>query len=152
MTPEPLSGVEFRRLRAGDIGMVLRMNDDFREGFAAREHAERFLADARNWLFAAIEGGRVIGFAYGYELTRLSGARAMLYVHEVGVTEGRQRRGVGSALMRALMDECRAADIGKLFLTAYRSNAGANALYRSLGGEVCAGSQGDDVVYWFRLG
>lgn len=140
----------FRRLGEADISLVMAMNRDFREGFACEESARAFLKNPRNWVFAAILDGAVIGFADGYELERLDGQARMLYIHEIGVTERHQRQGVGFAMMRALKEACRAAGIGKYYLWTCQNNVGANALYRKLGGEVCHESQGEDVIYFFR--
>ena len=143
---------ECRRLGPEDLELALGMNAGFRPGLVEREQAAAFLADRRCWLFAAVGEGQVIAFAYGYRLPRLSDSGEPLYVHEVGVMEAWQRRGVGTRLMEALKAACRADGIPRIFLTAYQSNAGANALYRKTGGQYCPESQGKDVVYWFDTG
>lgn len=141
-----------RRLGEADIEAVMAMNRDFREGFIDREKALAFLRDESCWLFAALMEDTVIGFAYGYELRRLDKKGNMLYIHEVGVIERFQRRGVGYAMMRALGECCREKGICRYFLSAYQNNAGANALYQKLGGQVNAESQGKDVLYHFPTG
>ena len=146
-----MTGVVFRRLTAGDLDKVLSMNRTFREGFAEAAAAKAFLEDASCWLWAAVSDGAVIGFAYGRTLLRLDGAKPSLYIHEVGVAEGFQRRGVGFAMLSAMMDACRDSGVGKCFLFCDRKNAGANALYRKLGGEVSQDSQGQDTCYFFPL-
>lgn len=143
--------ITFRRLNAQDLDMALAMNHTFREGFLNASAARDFLRNPANWLWAAVCGGAVIGFAYGYALQRLDGAGPMLYIHEVGAAEPWQRQGVGFRMMSALKDACRAAGLSKLFLSCYQSNAGANALYRKLGGEVDSVSHGDDTCYCFPL-
>jgi ribosomal protein S18 acetylase RimI-like enzyme len=141
----------YRKLTVRDIDMVMKMNDSFREGFACYANAVEFLSNPNNWLFAAVEGETIVGFAYGYELSRLNDAGNMLYIHEVGVMEAYQRRGVGTGLMTALKAACAAQGMSKCFLSAYQSNAGANALYRKVGGQVSEASGGDDVNYYFSL-
>lgn len=101
--------IEYRRLAARDIQLALGMNADFRERLIDRDAVEKFLNDERNWLFAAIHADKVIGFAYGYRMARMDGAADMLYIHEVGVADAVQRRGVGTAMMRALLDDARRA-------------------------------------------
>jgi ribosomal protein S18 acetylase RimI-like enzyme len=108
------------------------------------------LSNPANWLFAAVGDGAVIGFAYGYELGRLDGNGRMLYIHEVGVTEPCRRQGVGCRLMTELKAACKKAGIAKYFLSAYQSNAAANALYRKLGCEVSAESGGNDTMYYLK--
>lgn len=97
--------IEYRRLMPSDIPLALGMNADFRERLIDRDAVEKFLNDERNWLFAAIHADKVIGFAYGYRMARMDGAADMLYIHEVGVADAVQRRGVGTAMMRALLDD-----------------------------------------------
>ena len=143
--------IEYRKLTLSDLSMVVKMNTDFREGFIRPENVKAFLADERNWLFAAVADKQVIGFAYGYELPRLDRDAPMLYIHEVGVLDVYQRQGIGFALMTALKATTRASGICKIFLTTYQNNDAANALYRKAGGEAPAESQGNDTVYWFRI-
>lgn len=97
--------IEYRRLTPSDIPLALGMNADFRAGLVDRAVVEKFLNDERNWLFAAIHADNVVGFAYGYRMARMDGAADMLYIHEVGVADAVQRRGVGTAMMRALLDD-----------------------------------------------
>ena len=143
--------MEYRRLAADDVTLVLNMNRDFREGFSEENSVKAFLGDPDCWLFAAVSENRIIGFAYGYALQRLNTQRKMLYIHEVGVLEEYQRQGIGTRLMEALRKDCEAEKICKMFLTCYENNAGANALYRKAGGQYCDESQGRDTVYWFPI-
>ncbi len=138
-----------RKLDVQDLDLVMGMNQDFRAGFACRESALEFLANPDHWLYAAILQNRIIGFAYGYELRRLDSQGNMLYIHEVGVMEQYQRRGVGYRMMSELKDACREKGICKYFLSAYQNNIGANALYQKLGGTVSGESLGNDTNYYF---
>jgi predicted acetyltransferase len=85
----------FRRLTAEDHDLVMAMEGSFREGFICRENGLAFLENPMNWLFACTQDGRVIGFAYGYELNRLNNIGNMLYIHEVGVLKEFHWQGVG---------------------------------------------------------
>ena len=144
--------MEYRKLTLRDLDAVLGMNAGFREGFIDAACAAEFLRDERNWIFAAIENGEVLGFAYGYALNRLDRAQKQLYIHEVGVRDDKQRQGIGTAMMRALLALCKEENICKCFLTCYQNNTAANALYQKLGGSVPAESQGNDRVYYFPIG
>lgn len=146
---EPLP-VTCRRLTADDLPLALRMQEDFRAALLSHEGAAAFLADPSCWLFAALAEDRVVGFSYGYALPRPDGRR-MLYIHEVGVMDACQRRGVGTALMTALKEAARADGLQRIFLIAHQGNAAANALYRKCGGEVSADSAGNDTTYFFQL-
>ena len=127
----------------------MQLNAVFREGIAEEKPLGEFLSDPDCWLFAAMEGRNILGFAYGYRLRRLHGEGAMLYIHEVGVVPSERHRGIGTRLMEELKAACRKDGIEKIFLTTYRSNDAANGLYRKTGGEVSPESNGEDTVYWF---
>lgn len=92
----------------------------------------------------------MIGFAYGYQLRRLNDIGDMLYIHEVGVREDRQRQGIGYALLTALKGECRNHGLCRFFLITSENNEGANALYRKAGGELSKDSGGSDVGWLFQ--
>lgn len=140
-----------RRLTEDDLDLILSMNHTFRKGFAEPAAARAFLQNPSNWFWAAIRGKTVVGFAYGYVQQRLGISRPVLYLNEVGVAEAMQRQGIGFAMMAALKAACLAAGIGKYFLYCSQNNAGANALYRKLGGEIGVESGGSDRVYYFPL-
>ena len=143
--------VIYRPLSLTDLDMLLEMNKNFREGFVSLQGAEAFLSKQDNLFFAAVKDNTVIGFAFGYRLNRLDSNCTMLYIHEVGVKEAWQRQGVGFHMMNALKQWCKENGVGKIFLTCYQNNLGANKLYRKLGGEVSAESQGNDTVYFFPV-
>lgn len=141
----------YRKLYPEDIRLVVDMNLNYREGFICRKNAELFLQNPANWIFAAVDGKKIIGFAYGYELNRLNDIGNMLYIHEVGVMKKNQRQGVGFSLMTELMKVSKTKGICRLFLSAHQNNIGANALYKKLGGEVSPDSKGNDTCYHFQI-
>lgn len=138
-----------RKLTENDIDMVMDMNKNFRDGFICYDNALTYLENQRNWLFAAVANDVIIGFAYGYELNRLNDIGNMLYIHEVGVMHKYQKQGVGYRMMSELKEECKNKKICRYFLSAYQNNAGANSLYKKLGGVVSEESQGNDTNYIF---
>ena len=72
----------YRKLTFSDLDMVARMETDFGSDFICRENAKGFLEDPKNWLFVCIEGGRAVGFAFGYELKRIRKNGNMFYILE----------------------------------------------------------------------
>ena len=140
-----------RKLDQADAEMVMGMNQDFRKNFVTLSGIREFLKKNENWMFAAIEGERIIGFAYGYELCRLDGKGTMLYLHEVGVMERFWRQGIGYRLITELKHACKAKNICKIFLTTSQNNVAANALYRKLNGQFSSESDGQDSCYYFPV-
>jgi len=143
--------VVYRALTTDDIDMILGMNRNFREDFVSHDSAKAFLSKPDNLMFAAVFENMVIGFAFGYRLPRLDGGKPMLYLHEIGVMDEWQRQGIGCAMMNALKQWCKENCVGKVFLTCYQNNIGANKLYKKVGGEVPPESQGNDTVYFFPI-
>lgn len=137
----------YRRLNISDLQKVLNMNKDFREGFICEENARQFLLNRMNWLFACIEGERVIGFCYGYELNRLNDIGNMLYIHEVGVLPEYQRQGIGKTMLNSIKASCKLLGICRFFLFTEKSNVAACALYDSVRG---VPAHEDDVAYFFN--
>jgi ribosomal-protein-alanine N-acetyltransferase len=140
-----------RKLNKDELFMVMEMNRSFREGLAVRNNAEAFLNNPSNWIYAAVADDTVLGFAYGYELSRLNDIVNMLYIHEVGVMEEYQRRGIGYTLLSRLKEECSKRGICRFFLITGQNNIAANALYKKLGGEISAESDGNDRAYFIRI-
>jgi len=138
----------FRKLGLSDLPMVLNMETDFRAGFICEENARLFLSDPMNWIFACIQDGRIIGFAYGYELNRLNDAGNMLYIHEVSVLPEFQRQGVGRGILNGIKSLCKLSGICKFFLHTANSNLAACALYESCGGKP---AHDDGVAFFFNV-
>jgi ribosomal protein S18 acetylase RimI-like enzyme len=142
-----MSDRSFRKLNISDLSMVMNTENDFRSNFICQENARQFLLNPMNWIFACIEDNRIIGFAYGYELNRLSDIGNMLYIHEVGVLPDFQRQGIGKQMLNGIKRLCKLSGICRFFLITEKSNTAACALYESAGGEP---AHDDDVTYFFN--
>ncbi len=138
----------YRKLNLSDLDMVLQMEEDFRSGFVCEDNARAFLSSPTNWMFACIEDGRIIGFVYGYELSRLDDVGNMLYIHEIGVLPEFRRQGVGKRLLNNIRALCRLSGICCFFLYTEQSNQSACSFFESVGGEP---ARDDDVAYYFNL-
>ena len=96
-----------------------------------REDIESF-ANAPNVVrLVAIWRDSVVGWADVQRMERLG------YAHRgvlgMGVVAGHRRRGIGRALLDAVLDRSRALGVSRLELEVFRSNVGAIALYRQAG-------------------
>jgi len=109
--------------------------------------AHEFLADPRHHLAVAIDDGQVIGFASGVHYVHPD-KPPELWINEVGVADSHQQRGVGRAVMRALLDHARSLGCGEAWVLTDESNAPAKKLYAS-----CGGTAGDvpSIVFTFTL-
>lgn len=116
---------------------------------AVPEAAEAFLADVRNVAYGAYDGDVAVGYVRAALLTRPDDVRPQVFLYDVGVDEGARRRGHGGALVRALLEECRAIGASEAFVLTNRSNAAAMALYASTGAVSDAGDDEVSLVWSF---
>jgi hypothetical protein len=127
---------------------VLHMETDFRVGFINLENARQFLSNPMNWLFAYIKDGRIIGFAYGYELNRLNNIGNMLYIHEVGSCLSISAKALASRFYRALR-VCANHWVFVNFFCIHKNPIFPTAhCYESVGGN--AGDR-DSISYYFNI-
>ncbi|MGM1064256.1 GNAT family N-acetyltransferase [Saccharothrix sp. Mg75] len=112
---------------------------------APREDATRaFLADDRHHLLVAYVDGEPAGFVSGVETIHPDKGVEM-FLYELGVDEAHRRRGVGTALVGALVDLARARGCTGAWGGTERDNAAALATYRRAGADTDFGTV---VVSW----
>ena len=115
---------------------LLRRNDaesGFDPLLVNRENAAAFNAinpPAQGFLFYARVGGRLVGYA---RLDRDRGAAAGIGVVALTVLEAFRRKGLGEALMRALLDAAAKERLRQVWLSVRRDNTPAIRLYEKLG-------------------
>ena len=91
---------------------------------------EAFLREARtpsSFYVVAVLGEEVVGFA-GMQQVLDEG-----YITNIAVAEACRRKGLGRAMLGALIDHCRESGASFLTLEVRQSNAPAIALYESMG-------------------
>ena len=120
-----------RRLGPGEVGAVVAASHLFDEP-VTEEWAAAFLAGAGNHLLVAYVDDRPAGFVTGVEVLHPDkGPEMMLY--ELGVDEPYRRRGVGSHLVRRLVDLARRRGCRTVWVLTEPDNAPAAATYRRAG-------------------
>lgn len=109
--------------------------------FPVSEHGAReFLAmPGHRLLLARTPDGTAVGFVSGV-LMRHPDKEPEMFVYELGVAQSHRRRGIATALLRALAMEALALDCTGMWTGTERGNAAALATYRSLGATVDAES------------
>ena len=132
-------------LTASDIALLMNAVDGVFDNPVDEQMTREFLEDPRHHIVVAISDGVVIGFAsaihYGHP-----DKPPELWIDEVGVAPSHQNRGVGKAILREMLRLGKGLGCVNAWVLTDRSNAAANALYRSVGGRV---AQGDTVMYEF---
>ena len=69
----------------------------------------------------------------GTELLQLASRRRQMFVYEIGVDKPFRRRGVATALIKALLQDCRERGFEEAFVFTDPANVPAVELYRSTG-------------------
>ena len=94
--------------------------------------SERFLASPGHHLLMAFEDERPAGFVSGVELTHPDKGTEM-FLYELAVDEAWRRRGIGRALVEALLDVARAMGCYDMWVLTDDDNAAALGTYRASG-------------------
>ena len=94
-----------------------------------------FLADERHHLLIGYLADRPAGFVTAVELLHPDKPRPEMFIYELGVDPGYQRRGVATALMQRLVQLCHERGCGEMFVLTDEDNVAGRAAYRKAGGE-----------------
>lgn len=121
MLMQPGDYEEIYALWNGMPGIGLRAGDDDKEGIA------RFLARNPHTCMVARQDGLLVGVVLGGH----DGRRGHIY--HMAVHPASRRRGVGRALVQALLEAMRREGIRKVGLVAYGANDEGNAFWREMG-------------------
>jgi ribosomal-protein-alanine N-acetyltransferase len=130
--------VHLRALRWWDVESVLPLERELFGGDPPWT-AEQFWSELAHvpdtrWYVAAEDGGDLVGYAG----LRASGPGDPADVQTIAVAPGHQRRGVGTMLMAALIDEAGRRATGDLLLEVRADNAAALEFYARHGFEQIA--------------
>lgn len=128
------------RLTTDDLELARRgfalMADVF--GTAGPPLGDRYLTDllAREdvWAVVATVDGEVVGAVTAHLLPMTRAEESELFVYDLAVSADRQRRGVGTALMRHLTDAAWAAGVACVFVPADNEDGHVLEFYRATGG------------------
>ena len=136
-----------RLLGAGDSGVLVRVDDDVFDEPVQPALAAAYLAHPDNLLAVALEDGIVVGMASAIAYLHPD-KPLQLFVNEVGVASRAQRRGIGRALLDAIVERGRAMGCKEAWVATEVSNTAARALYVAAGG---AEDPDHAVVYTWKL-
>ena len=119
-----------RRLGPRDSADLHRALELFRDH--ARIQPDQFLSDPATLTFVAEANEGIVGWAYGYQLSRPEGTSAFL-LYEIEVAPHARRRGHGSALIAACLAEAERHNCQKAWVLAKASAQAAIEFYRATG-------------------
>lgn len=127
--------LETRILDSSDQAILANVAPDVFDNALDPRLVREFLGDPRHHLAVAIAGGQVIGFASGVHYVHPD-KPAELWINEVGVSADHQGRGVGKAVVRALLEHGRRLGCEQAWVLTDDTNTAAMRLYGSVGGRV----------------
>jgi len=106
-----------------------------------------FLHDKRHHLAVAIDQDQVVGFASGVHYVHPD-KPAELFINEVAVAPSHHRRGIGKAVIEALLERATLLGCREAWVLTDRDNQAAMGLYASTGG---APGPHDHVMFTYHL-
>jgi ribosomal protein S18 acetylase RimI-like enzyme len=123
--------MRIERVGAGDDAKVAQASNLF-DGPARADATRRFLSERGHHLLLAYLGDTPVGFVTGVELTHPDKGTEML-LYELGVARGQRRRGIGTALVAALVGLAREVGCAGMWALTDQDNRAALATYRAAG-------------------
>ena len=118
--------MRIRRLGIGDGAALREVLAAFR-GYE-RVEPDDFLSDPNSFVMIADTSENIIGWAYGYILSRPEGQHSML-IYELEVEANHRRRGVASQLISSCVDLANESGCYQAWLLTERDNSPAMEFY-----------------------
>lgn len=138
--------VDIRAYSPADRDAIMALAPRLTDGVAHWRDPAAVLAAVQGWMaaaadtaaepghvvYVAVDGDEIVGVVAAAERTHFSG-QADAYVGELVTAAGKERRGIGRALMQAAEAWGAARGLDHLTLETGAANAAARALYAALG-------------------
>jgi GNAT superfamily N-acetyltransferase len=140
--------IDIKVLRAGEEAVLANIADGVFDHAVEPGAAARFLAEPRHHIAVAIDDGKVVGFASGVHYFHPDQLLPELFVNEVGVAPSHQNRGLGKAIVTALLQQGRELGCGEAWVLTERDNEAAMRLYAACG---AVDAPTDHVMFEFPL-
>jgi ribosomal protein S18 acetylase RimI-like enzyme len=125
--------IKIKVLQRGDDSVLTSVAPEVFDNPVDAKRTKEFLEDPRHHIAVAIEDGLVVGFATGVHYIHPD-KPPELWINEVAIAPTHRHRGIGKAVLGALLDMGRTHHCKVAWVLTDRSNLAALALYSSLGG------------------
>lgn len=125
--------IKIKVLQRSDERILMNVAAEVFDNPINAEFTREFLEDNRHHIAVAIDDGLVVGFASGVDYMHPD-KPPELWINEVGLAPTHRRRGLGKAVLKALLEVGRARNCKVAWVLTDRTNAAAMALYTSVGG------------------
>ena len=134
--------MEYKLLERNDLELMEEVLKDDNMKYNIT-NLNNFLNDDNAYGFIAKDNNKVVGFAYGYNLTRPDG-KTMFYLHSIGMLPNYQNNGYGSKLLSYIKEYSKKLGCKEMFVITDKGNPRACHVYEKLGG---INDYEDEVVY-----
>lgn len=121
-----------------DEGLFCRVADGVFDRAIRPEMLRRFLVHPEHHMAVALEGRVVVGMCTANEYLHPD-KDVQAWINELGVAPTHRRRGIGRALVVAMLDRLRGRGVPRVWIATEHDNEPARAIYRSLLPEVTGG-------------
>ena len=148
MEEHSIMSIDIRILGPEDGAILNHVAPDVFDDPIVPQSVQEFLGSPQHQIVVAIDNGLVVGFASAVLYVHPDKPNPELWVNEVGVAPSHQNRGVGKAILRALLDVARKAGCAEAWVLTERQNLPAIRLYQAVGGEE---GQDELVMFSFKL-
>jgi GNAT superfamily N-acetyltransferase len=140
--------IEIKLLASGDSALLESVAAGVFDRGISASLAKEFLRDPRHHLTVAIDDAAIVGFASGVHYVHPDKAPQM-FINEVGIAPTHRGRGIGRAVLNALIRRARDLNCSEAWVLTCRENPSAMRMYASLGGREEANTP---VMFTFPLG
>jgi ribosomal protein S18 acetylase RimI-like enzyme len=140
--------IDVRLLHGEDTDLLATAAPDVFDDPLNPAAMREFLEDPRHHLAVAVDDGVVIGFASAVHYVHPDKPVPELWINEVGVADTHRGRGIGKALLAAMLEVAHRVGCREAWVVTDRSNHAAMRLYDAVGGIATT----DHVMFTFRVG
>lgn len=133
-------GPRARRLTVADRpaarSLFILMADVFEEDHSqlSDDYLDELLEKSSFWAIAAFAGGEIVGGVTAHTLRMTREESSELFIYDIAVASGHQRKGVGRHLVSELRKQAAECGIDVVFVPADDEDEHALDFYRALGG------------------
>lgn len=123
--------------------------DDFnkQDERPSASHLEKLLDDDRSYLFAALSGNTVAGYALAYRFPSLYASEYLAYLYDIEVAPAFRRQGIGRRLVEMVLAHLQTDGVKEVWLGTAVDNVEGQALFRATGAVKSAETFNDYTYY-----
>ncbi len=131
--------ITIKQLTETDFGLCNQASKLLCESETTVEHFKQFLV--QGYLLVALDQQTPVGFLSAYRLPLFQNKVTELFIYEVEVDENYRRQGVGSMMLKYILELAKKEGLECPWVLTNKSNPTAVKFYESLGGKIAEGDE-----------